>query len=142
MGDDPLLAPRKLQLLSHARADDDVLSVGDLQLARRKREIREGLVCGNAKAAIVTRQVAVNGVLSLVPDDGLFFPQHGPVCPGALGSRAVFAPELTDPVVKIMNGSHFNTVSADGWTLETQLCEFKKANIGAETANQIFLIRA
>ena len=40
--------------------------------------------------------------------------------------------------VKPMNGTHFDAVEADGWNLGSQTCEFKKANIGTETANQLF----
>jgi predicted AlkP superfamily pyrophosphatase or phosphodiesterase len=37
-----------------------------------------------------------------------------------------------------MNASHFDAVSADAWDLGSQVCEFKKANIGTATANQVF----
>src|SRR5499426_2347225 len=41
-------------------------------------------------------------------------------------------------VVKSMNASHFDSTSADAWSLGSQTCEFKKANIGTVTANQVF----
>src|SRR4030095_11769008 len=41
-------------------------------------------------------------------------------------------------VVKSMNASHFDSTSADVWSLGSQTCEFKKANIGTATANQVF----
>jgi predicted AlkP superfamily pyrophosphatase or phosphodiesterase len=41
-------------------------------------------------------------------------------------------------VVKSMNASHFDSTSADAWSLGSQACEFKKANIGTATANQVF----
>jgi predicted AlkP superfamily pyrophosphatase or phosphodiesterase len=41
-------------------------------------------------------------------------------------------------VVKSMNASHFDSTSADAWSLGNQTCEFKKANIGTVTANQVF----
>jgi predicted AlkP superfamily pyrophosphatase or phosphodiesterase len=41
-------------------------------------------------------------------------------------------------VVKSMNASHFDSASADTWSLGNQACEFKKANIGTATANQVF----
>src|SRR5215510_3780505 len=41
-------------------------------------------------------------------------------------------------VVKSMNASHFDSTSADAWSLGNQTCEFKKANIGTITANQVF----
>ena len=41
-------------------------------------------------------------------------------------------------VVKSMNASHFDSASADAWSLGSQACEFKKANIGTVTANQVF----
>jgi hypothetical protein len=41
-------------------------------------------------------------------------------------------------VVKSMNASHFDSTSADAWNLGNQTCEFKKANIGTVTANQVF----
>jgi len=41
-------------------------------------------------------------------------------------------------VVKSMNASHFDSPSADAWNLGNQTCEFKKANIGTVTANQVF----
>jgi|SoiMetStandDraft_2_1073263.scaffolds.fasta_scaffold25495_2 hypothetical protein len=37
-----------------------------------------------------------------------------------------------------MNASHFDSASADNWSLGSQACEFKKANIGTATANQVF----
>jgi predicted AlkP superfamily pyrophosphatase or phosphodiesterase len=37
-----------------------------------------------------------------------------------------------------MNASHFDSGSADAWNLGSQTCEFKKANIGTATANQVF----
>ena len=40
--------------------------------------------------------------------------------------------------VKSMNASHFDSASADNWSLGSQACEFKKANIGTATANQVF----
>jgi hypothetical protein len=40
--------------------------------------------------------------------------------------------------VKFMNASHFDAASADTWNLGSQPCEFKKANIGSATANQVF----
>jgi predicted AlkP superfamily pyrophosphatase or phosphodiesterase len=40
--------------------------------------------------------------------------------------------------VKFMNATHFNAASADGWDLGNQACEFKKANIGTATPNQVF----
>ena len=40
--------------------------------------------------------------------------------------------------VKSMNASHFDSASASAWNLGSQSCEFKKANIGTATANQIF----
>ena len=40
--------------------------------------------------------------------------------------------------VKLMNASHFDAASADAWDLGSQTCEFKKANIGTATANQVF----
>jgi len=40
--------------------------------------------------------------------------------------------------VKFMNASHFDAASADAWNLGSQPCEFKKANIGTATANQVF----
>lgn len=40
--------------------------------------------------------------------------------------------------VKLMNVSHFDSASADLWNLGGQNCEFKKANIGTATANQVF----
>jgi Type I phosphodiesterase / nucleotide pyrophosphatase len=40
--------------------------------------------------------------------------------------------------VKFMNGAHFDAPSADAWNLGSQACEFKKANIGTATANQVF----
>jgi predicted AlkP superfamily pyrophosphatase or phosphodiesterase len=40
--------------------------------------------------------------------------------------------------VKLMNASHFDSASADAWSLGGQACEFKKANIGTVTANQVF----
>ena len=41
-------------------------------------------------------------------------------------------------VVKSMNASHFDSTSADAWSLGSQACEFKKANIGTAMANQVF----
>jgi predicted AlkP superfamily pyrophosphatase or phosphodiesterase len=41
-------------------------------------------------------------------------------------------------VVKSMNASHFDSTSADAWSLGSQACEFKQANIGTVTANQVF----
>jgi predicted AlkP superfamily pyrophosphatase or phosphodiesterase len=41
-------------------------------------------------------------------------------------------------VVKSMNASHYDSTSADAWSLGTQACEFAKANIGTEMANQVF----
>src|SRR5262245_56609008 len=41
-------------------------------------------------------------------------------------------------VVKSMNTSHFDSTSAEAWNLGNQTCEFKKANIGTITANQVF----
>src|SRR5262245_61614888 len=41
-------------------------------------------------------------------------------------------------VVKSMNASHFDSTSADAWSLGSQTCEFKEANIGTVTANQVF----
>jgi hypothetical protein len=40
--------------------------------------------------------------------------------------------------VKFMNATHFDAASADAWNLGSQACEFKKANIGTATANQVF----
>jgi predicted AlkP superfamily pyrophosphatase or phosphodiesterase len=40
--------------------------------------------------------------------------------------------------VKFMSGMHFDAASADAWNLGSQGCEFKKANIGTATANQVF----
>jgi hypothetical protein len=40
--------------------------------------------------------------------------------------------------VKFMSGIHFDAASADAWNLGSQACEFKKANIGTATANQVF----
>ena len=40
--------------------------------------------------------------------------------------------------VKFMNATHFDVASANGWNLAGQACEFKKANIGLATANQVF----
>ena len=40
--------------------------------------------------------------------------------------------------IKSMNASHFDAASAETWNLGSVACEFKKANIGAETANQVF----
>jgi predicted AlkP superfamily pyrophosphatase or phosphodiesterase len=40
--------------------------------------------------------------------------------------------------VKFMSGIHFDAASADAWNLGSQTCEFKKANIGTATANQVF----
>jgi hypothetical protein len=40
--------------------------------------------------------------------------------------------------VKFMNASHFDAASADAWNLRSQPCEFKKANVGTATANQVF----
>jgi predicted AlkP superfamily pyrophosphatase or phosphodiesterase len=40
--------------------------------------------------------------------------------------------------VKAMNASHFDPASASPWNLGSQACEFKQANIGTATANQIF----
>jgi predicted AlkP superfamily pyrophosphatase or phosphodiesterase len=40
--------------------------------------------------------------------------------------------------VKLMNASHFDSASADAWNLGGQACEFKKANLGTATANQVF----
>lgn len=40
--------------------------------------------------------------------------------------------------VKLMNASHFDAASADSWNLGSEACEFKKANIGTATANQVF----
>jgi predicted AlkP superfamily pyrophosphatase or phosphodiesterase len=40
--------------------------------------------------------------------------------------------------VKSMNGSHFSVDAANAWNLGGQACEFKQANIGTLTANQIF----
>src|SRR5262245_5977368 len=37
-----------------------------------------------------------------------------------------------------MNASHFDSTSAEAWNLGDQACEFKKANIGTVTANQVF----
>src|SRR5262245_19686649 len=37
-----------------------------------------------------------------------------------------------------MNASHFDSTSAEAWNLGNQACEFKKANIGTVTANQVF----
>jgi predicted AlkP superfamily phosphohydrolase/phosphomutase len=40
--------------------------------------------------------------------------------------------------VKLMNGAHFDSAAANGWTVGAQACEFKKANLGTATANQVF----
>jgi predicted AlkP superfamily pyrophosphatase or phosphodiesterase len=40
--------------------------------------------------------------------------------------------------VKFMNATHFDALSADAWNLGSQAREFKKANIGTATANQVF----
>ena len=40
--------------------------------------------------------------------------------------------------VKLMNASHFDAMSADAWNLGSQTCEFKKANIGTASADQVF----
>ena len=40
--------------------------------------------------------------------------------------------------VKSMNGTHFDAASASAWNLAGQACEFRKANIGTVTANQVF----
>jgi predicted AlkP superfamily pyrophosphatase or phosphodiesterase len=40
--------------------------------------------------------------------------------------------------VKFMSGVHFDAASADAWNLGSEACEFKKANIGTATANQVF----
>jgi hypothetical protein len=40
--------------------------------------------------------------------------------------------------VKFMNGTHFDAESANTWNLGSITCEFKKANIGTATANQVF----
>lgn len=40
--------------------------------------------------------------------------------------------------VKNMNASHFDVATADTWSLGGQSCEFKKANLGTATANQVF----
>lgn len=40
--------------------------------------------------------------------------------------------------VKLMNASHFDSASAGAWDSSGQGCEFKKANIGTATANQVF----
>lgn len=40
--------------------------------------------------------------------------------------------------VKLMNASHFDSASASTWNLGGQTCEFKKANLGTVTANQVF----
>ena len=41
-------------------------------------------------------------------------------------------------VVKFMDGTHFDAESANGWNLGSVACEFKKANIGTATPNQVF----
>jgi len=41
-------------------------------------------------------------------------------------------------VVKFMDGTHFDAESANAWNLGSVTCEFKKANIGTATANQVF----
>jgi hypothetical protein len=41
-------------------------------------------------------------------------------------------------LVKSMNASHFDSTSAEAWSLGSQACEFKKANIGTAMANQVF----
>jgi predicted AlkP superfamily phosphohydrolase/phosphomutase len=41
-------------------------------------------------------------------------------------------------VIKSMNGSHFDSDVGAGWNLGAQRCEFRKGNIGAVTANQVF----
>ena len=41
-------------------------------------------------------------------------------------------------VVKFMDGTHFDAESANAWNLGSVACEFKKANIGTATANQVF----
>ena len=40
--------------------------------------------------------------------------------------------------VKLMNASHFDMATANSWNLGSQTCEFKKANIGTATENQVF----
>jgi predicted AlkP superfamily phosphohydrolase/phosphomutase len=41
-------------------------------------------------------------------------------------------------VVKSMNASHFDAEPANAWNLGSVACEFKKANIGTATADQVF----
>jgi len=40
--------------------------------------------------------------------------------------------------VKLMDGTHFDAASANLWNLGGVACEFKKANLGTATANQVF----
>lgn len=40
--------------------------------------------------------------------------------------------------VKTLNASHFDAAAANAWNLGSENCEFKKANLGTATANQVF----
>jgi hypothetical protein len=106
IGVEPLTSWR-LQLVTHARANHDVLAEWVYRAPRGKRKIGQSEVSRDAEAAIASRQVPKYRLQPFVPDNGVLV--AGRVARG--GSTrwggATLLPVLTDPFVEIMHGAQY-----------------------------------